>query len=126
MTIRPESPGGERLSPQSEEDDARLTEYLYQRLRAAAGPVSEQAVRRQVADGIAAARVLAILSPAHILRFLRLRYLPASCWTRPGTQQLLVRVLTDTAVGAGERLAFVERLVAESGDQGAPAATRVM
>jgi hypothetical protein len=70
--------------------------------------LSEAELRKQVEDGCKAAEALAITEYDHVYRFLRLRYLPASVWERPGAQVVLMRVLTDTEVDAATRLRFVE------------------
>jgi hypothetical protein len=74
--------------------------------------VSQQDLEKQVDDGCKAAKTLAITDTDHIYRFLLLRYLPASVWERPATQEMLVRVLTDTSIEASRRLQFVETSIA--------------
>ena len=70
--------------------------------------ISEQELQMEVEQGIRAAKVLQIYNHDDVYRFLRLRYLPVSIWKRPGTQELLVRVLTDTSVDARRRLLFIQ------------------
>lgn len=96
---------------------AELVTRLHRRLRSHVTGVTDEELRRHVEDGVVAAEALAIRNPADVYRFLRLRYVPASCWARPGAQEVLVRVLTDTTVDAGRRLDFVERLARGPGVQ---------
>ncbi|MFO0828488.1 MAG: hypothetical protein U0572_10115 [Phycisphaerales bacterium] len=70
--------------------------------------ISDQELEKQVEEACKAAEVLAFVEPEHVYRFIRLRYLPASCWQRPGAEDMLTRVLTDTSVEAGRRLDFIE------------------
>ena len=91
---------------------AAFVARLRQELPDRAGALLEPELQKQVEDGCNAAEVLSITETDHVYRFLRLRYLPASVWERSGAQEMLVRVLTDTTLGAGRRLQFVETSLA--------------
>lgn len=90
---------------------ARLRRELPDQVRA----IPDPELKRQVEDTCKAAEVLAINKLDHVFRFFRLRYLPVSVWERPGAEEILVRVLTDTSVDADRRLTFVETCIAPSG-----------
>ena len=71
--------------------------------------IPDEELEPQIEDAVKAARVLAIVKPEHVYRFVRLRYREAD-WQRPGVEAVLQRVLTDTSIDAELRLAFVETL----------------
>src|SRR5262249_31359396 len=92
-------------------EQSRCTAFiarLRNELPAQVGAISQEDLEKEVEVGCKAAEALEINDTDHIYRFLRLRYLPTSTWERPGAQEMMVRVLTDTSVDAGRRLQFVE------------------
>lgn len=111
LTIRKE-----QFDAFASEREKSLRDELLARLRRDlpehVGAIPDQELQQQVSDGCQAARVLEIVDAEDLFRFLRLRYLPPQVWERPGAQEILVRVLTDTSVDAKRRLQFVEQCIA--------------
>lgn len=74
--------------------------------------IAGEELMRQIDDGCKVAELLGILELDAVYRFLRLRYVPATIWERPGVEDLMMRVLRDTSLTAQARLDFVEKNIA--------------
>ena len=90
---------------------AMLTERLRKEMADSLSAIPDDQLEKQVRAAYEASENLGTGDIDIVYWFVRLFFMPASVWQRPGARELLVQVLKDTASPLEQRLVFIENRI---------------